>query len=278
MGTRCFVTIFDDQYYEYGAVLLQSLADNYKKELDVICIVNHQIIKDREGKMPSNLVEALTGADHLNIMFRVPENSDAIMGSTNRGEKFPEYISEVALHKLNLASICHDYEEAVFVDADCLFVRDATKLIEHPLYRPIVALPETSLVAERDLGMPERAYFNNGVFVTDLDFWRSNEIEAKFLDWLRDNDSGLAIEQTTMNAVLFEHWFPMTNNFNYWDGFTWALHRSYPNPVLVHFLGHIKPWTDNHDYDPERGPHDVVWRRVYNRVWGIENFWRKDLD
>lgn len=278
MKTRCFVTIFDDRYYEYGAVLLQSLADNYKKPLDVICIVDNQVYNADDGLMRTKFLEALNDADHLNIIFKVPENSDAIMDATNRGEKFPPYISEVALHKLNLASICHEYEEAVFVDSDCLFVRDATKLIEHPLYRPIVALPETSLVAERDLGMPERAYFNNGVFITDLAFWRDNDIEAKFLNWLNNNDPGLAIEQTAMNAVLFEDWFPMTNNFNYWDGFTWALGRSYPNPVLVHFLGHVKPWTENHDYDPERGPHDVVWRRVYDRVWGIENFWTQDLD
>lgn len=123
--------------------------------------------------------------------------------------------------------------------------------------------------------MPERAYFNNGVFVTDLNYWRQNSIEDKIVEWLLKNETGPLVEQTAMNYVLYEEWFPMSPNFNCRDSKIFEHHLYYLDPTIVHFLGPTKPWTPDETLDSERGPWDKEWVQAYARVWGLDNFWRK---
>jgi lipopolysaccharide biosynthesis glycosyltransferase len=164
MPSRCLVTSFDRKYYKYAAVMLQSLAQNYKKPLDVVCIVTPDLLED---DTLDRIKTRLVGADHLNIIFRASNNQEA--KDAKPWFEITNYISGIIIDKVSIGEICHDYDEAVYVDGDCLFVRDATKFVNHPLHAgaKIIAMPEQSMVAERDLGKPEMAYFNNGVFVTD---------------------------------------------------------------------------------------------------------------
>lgn len=270
MTTRCFVTSFDRKYHQYGTVLLQSLADNYKEPLDVICIVADDLMNDGTLELVKS---KLKNADHLNIMFR--ESGHVDEKTAKPWDIITGYISPIILDKVWIAEICHDYDEAVYADGDCLFVKDATKFINHPLHAgaKIIAMPEQSNIAASDLGQPERAYFNNGVFITDLNYWRENDLGAKMTHWMLTEETGSCPEQTAMNLFLHDVWFPMSPNFNYWDSFSWpGLRYAYPEPILIHFLGPIKPWNKvPDDTIIARGPHDKIWKQVYDRVWGIDN-------
>lgn len=271
---RCFVTIFDRHYYEYGAVLIQSLADNYKKPLDVVCLVTEEL--DRQH-WQDKFVNALSGARHLNIKFKSLKEHKDVLDRQDWTANLPEYVTSTAMYKLLIPAGCTEYDEVAYADADCLFVRDATKFIEHPLHAEakIIALSENSIAAERDLGEPERAYFNNGVFVADLNYWRDQKVGDRCFDWLETNDAGQYAEQTAMNVILHDVWFPLSGNFNYWDEFSYCLKNSYPNPVLVHFLGHLKPWLRDEHLDPNRGVHNELWCEVYDKVWGRENLGKR---
>lgn len=272
MTSRCFVTHFDKKYYRYATVLLQTLADNYKKPIDVICIVSREV---KESDVPDLIKSKLANASHLNIQFRSPEND--YVAKAKPWEEITGYLSGSIIEKVFIASICKEYDEAVYADGDCIFVSDATKFIEHPFPNnsKIVALPEQSMIAERDLKKPEIAYFNNGVFITDLNYWRKNDLEKKMLKWMLNEKTGTCPEQTAMNVFLYDVWFPLSPNFNYWDSFSWpGLKISYPHPTLIHFVGPIKPWNSEPDNTVvKRGPHDRLWKYLYNQLWGEEGLY-----
>jgi lipopolysaccharide biosynthesis glycosyltransferase len=272
MPSRCLVTSFDRKYYKYAAVMLQSLAQNYKKPLDVVCIVTPDLLED---DTLDRIKTRLVGADHLNIIFRASNNQEA--KDAKPWFEITNYISGIIIDKVSIGEICHDYDEAVYVDGDCLFVRDATKFVNHPLHAgaKIIAMPEQSMVAERDLGKPEMAYFNNGVFVTDLSYWRKNNLQEKMINWMLTENTGACPEQTAMNIFLHDVWFPLSPNFNYWDSFSWPnLTMAYPHPVIIHFLGPIKPWNFKEDNTViRRGPHDKLWKYIYSQLWGIDTLY-----
>ena len=272
--SRCFVTNFDDNYMPYAAVMLQSLADNYKNPLDVICLVSPGLVGTQEEE---DFIDKLKDTN-LNIEFRSSDKYSDLIQKFNAEERFWSHITNIAMEKLYIGSICNEYDEAVYVDADCLFVGDATKFIEHPLYgKKIVAYSEDIEVVAEDLNLPERAYFNNGVFIADLNYWRDASLEERMTDWILNNETGKCIEQSAMNMFLYEEWFPLSAHFNY-NNHSLSRPKRIKNPALIHFIGPVKPWNDNTDYDPERGKYDLAWRKVYDKVWGIETFWRPHLE
>lgn len=273
---RCLVTNFDKNYYRYAAVMLKTLADNYREHLDVICIVSEDLM---EGDYLEVLREKLSDAPHLNIQFR-STNGSQISKAKPWEELFWGDISSIAIDKIFISSICREYSEAVYVDADCIFTKDAWKFIEHPLpgSSKIVAMPEQSFMAQMDLNAEERAYFNNGVFVTDLDYWRENDLENKMIEWLLTEDVGICAEQTAMNVALYDVWFPMSPNFNYWDSSSSTTFKAaYPSPTVVHFVGALKPWNDEQGSDEfQRGPHDKLWKYIYNQLWDINTLYQQE--
>jgi len=278
MSNRCFVTNFDENYFEYACVLLRSLGNHYKKPIKVICMVPYDLrLREQEA------IEAVD-REHLDIEFRTADKFDSYVQDDRWSINFHNtHHTRTALIKLFISSICHDYDEAVYVDSDAFITADPTDFIEHKLYgQKIVAYAEDTMTAAIDIGHPERAYFNSGVFIADLNAWREGKLEEAFTEWAAENHANathmpFAIEQTAFNAILYENWFPMSGNFNCFDSFS-SMNQIYKNPVIVHFRGPAKPWTDNINYDRDRGPYDLEWRRVYDEVWGIENLWRPNLD
>lgn len=276
MPSRCFVTHFDQKYAEYATVMLQTLAHNYKQPLDVICLVSSDLLNNGTLEL---IKSKLIDADHLNIMFR--SSGGTKVGEAKPWDEITGYLSSIIIDKVLISSLCPEYDEAVYVDGDCIFARNATKFIEHPLpgNSKIVAMPEQSIVPARDLNKPEMSYFNNGVFITDLNYWRENNLEELMLDWMLKNTTGPCPEQTAMNVYLHDVWFPLSPNFNYWDSFSWpGLLMSYPEPVVIHFVGPIKPWNNLPDDTViKRGPHDRLWKYIYNQIWGLDNLYKKEV-
>lgn len=268
---RCLATSFDKNYMKYACVMLQSFADSYKKQIDVVCMVPSEMAN---SKCEAEIASAID-APHLSIKCRSSERYEELIQSRDWERVANPHASNAALLKVFVSSICREYDSVAYIDPDCLIRKDPTNFIEHELYgKKIVAYAEHGFGADRDLKMPERAYFNNGVFVTDLNYWRDAKVEDQIVTWMLENETGPLIEQTAMNFVLYEEWFPMSPNFNCRDSRLSEHSLYYLDPTIVHFLGPIKPWIADPNVDSKRGPWDIHWRRMYNKIWGMENFSR----
>ena len=110
---------------------------------------------------------------------------------------------------------------------------------------------------------PEEGYFNAGVLLINVDFWRDNMMEKVFLEYAADNsDRIFHHDQDILNFTLKDVKGRLPLKYNVQDGFLYTerhflewpceeeLKEAQTHPALVHFTGRFKPWSDmcNHPW------------------------------
>ena len=252
------VTSFDENYYNYACVPVKTLGQNYSgnEKLHVRCLVPESLVEKQEKFI--NIVDE----DLLDIKFIC---SDSYLSLVEEGLAYEsKYITENMSHRLFVGSTFEEYKKIIYIDPDTLVVRDIEPLLNYPLTNKFLAVVEYTGMSKEVFGNPDLPYFNNGVFIADLDFWRSESLELKFVKWLKENGPTPCPEQDAMNAVLQGEWSPLPMTFNLLvfklleDS---EFQKNFDNPLIVHFVGDLKPWGDS----------DIPiwtkkWREIYNQL------------
>lgn len=252
---KVIVTSFDINYFNYSKVTLKSLAQNYhgKDKLDIVCLVPKDILH-LENEYAQSIAE-----EKLNIKFR---SSNAYEKMLQNGlAHASSHITSHCNHRIFLGSVCHDYDIAIYIDSDTIIRRDIEPLLNFKLRNMFMAVQEHSDMSQISFGDKDRPYFNNGIFIANLNFWRQFNAESKMVDWISNNGPTLCPEQDAMNAVFIDWWSPLPISFNMFDWFQWVNeHASKTNsdPLIVHFSGEQKPWLG------ENGSrYNLEWRKIY---------------
>jgi len=173
-------------------------------------------------------------------------------------------------------------DKAIYLDSDVLVCDDLTELWNVPmddhyvLASPDVACPFvdarlgcrnfrranpylaafTPIPNYRELGIDGKSeYFNSGVMVLNLDLWRRDQLAARMLDCLEQNQQHIwCWDQYALNVVLHDRWGRLPIRWN--QG---AHAMEYPDlkscpldcdefrtmledPGIVHFTTEFKPW------------------------------------
>lgn len=255
----CIVLSTDKNFAPYVSTLLRSISANYKgrEKLDVIILVPEEM-SDKRSWFPF--------FRNLKIDLRTPARVDSLefkFATTNITYDFR--FPEVTLYRFFMGSTCLEFDKAIYIDADCIVVRDIQPILDYDLGpAPLAAFHEFYL--SPDLGdydyLKDSAYFNSGVLIADLDYWRKNNIENKLLLEAMDLTKNLGtgyFDQDVLNIVFKNKYIPLNANFNY-------LINNYnlgpkADPIIVHFAGLEKPW--NHLAKDDQWT--KLWR-IYNRM------------
>jgi len=102
---------------------------------------------------------------------------------------------------------------------------------------------------------PQLGYFNAGVILMNLDYWREHEVVNCFMDYLL-NHAGILLfhDQDVLNVVFRESKIVLPIKYNLTNGFLWKktqydtkkykheVLEAREDPVIVHFAGE-KPWN-----------------------------------
>ena len=130
----------------------------------------------------------------------------------------------------------------------------------------------------------EKGYFNAGVLLVNLDYWREHAVINEFYDFIKNRAEDIVFcDQDVMNYVFQDRKtsFPIKYNFN--SGFLfkppkfdyWKNEKEFKealqNPVVVHFAGD-KPW-----YVYQRVPHpfNSTWTLYQNQTLWKGVMWEK---
>jgi lipopolysaccharide biosynthesis glycosyltransferase len=94
---------------------------------------------------------------------------------------------------------------------------------------------------------PGAKYFNSGVLLINLDFWRRNKVYERAVEFIRDNPEKVNYyDQDALNATLVDSWISLSAIWN--DHARSKLHvpavrnKNILDPAIVHFVGPFKPW------------------------------------
>ncbi len=155
---------------------------------------------------------------------------------------------------------------AIYLDADVLVRADLARLWATPQKdfpvlavrdagAPIVSAPR-GLLNYAELGLArDRAYFNAGVMLLDLERWRAESLGARLLRYLETHAHAIRWwDQDALNAVLAGHWGELDPRWNQipqvWEpaapeteAFPAALRELViRDPWIVHYSTWSKPW------------------------------------
>ena len=161
----------------------------------------------------------------------------------------------------------------VYLDTDVLVLHDLEELYRLDLGDNVfAAVSEAECVngacdpKDCDLFPPGAAfYFNSGVMVFNLRVYREGNYLARAIAWHKENHAKSKLhDQDVLNGISVGKTLRLPLKFNYGDGWlvrflkcgrgthTWRGNRpeevfeAIRHPVVVHFVGHKKPWRKCH--------------------------------
>jgi lipopolysaccharide biosynthesis glycosyltransferase len=191
------VTSFDANYLQYSYVFVKTLSENYHGStvLDLYCLVPEDVLG-----MENIFVENLGDVSNLNIKFICSDKFSKF--SANERVSGSEWISKNAWHRIFIPSLCKDFDRVVYIDSDTMIMRDVSPLINFNLTNKFAAFIENNFnSAERVFEDQDRVYFNAGVFVADLNYWRSLGLEEKMINDVLLHGVTLMLEQDRLNIA-----------------------------------------------------------------------------
>lgn len=115
----------------------------------------------------------------------------------------------------------------------------------------------------------DNGYFNSGVLLMNLDYWREHKICQRCLVYLNNNyDRLFANDQDVLNAVLWNQKLRLPVTYNYQVQFlaNYFYHKDEPelqaeirntksNPIIIHYAVPTKPWNV------------LYYKMPYKRIW-----------
>jgi lipopolysaccharide biosynthesis glycosyltransferase len=252
---KVVVTSFDSNYMGYSRVAIKSLGMNYHGDtpLEVVCLVPESIMGLEDDYRMS------VAQDNLRIRFMISEKFLKL--DKDGYARGVQHVTPNAYQRIFIGSLFPEYDFAIYIDPDTIILRDISPLLDYSGSGTFFAVMETVNNSKRLFNNSDVPCFNSGVFIADLEFWRSNSIEDKLVEWITHNPDTQFAEQDSLNAILAKHLSPLPFSFNFFDwiiGNNKLMAKEYDDPLIVHFAGYQKPWAGE-----STSIYADLWRSVY---------------
>ncbi len=265
---------FDTGYAPHAATVMESIIQNCPEKLDfavIYCDLNEEtrtILSNHfQGKVSSLL------------FYEVDEQA---MKKTIKDVRVAEHLTSLSTYlRLFAPTILKEDDHVVYLDCDVIVKENILNIVKNAdLTKPLCAVTEynpkykfrnlmelssreKSFVdswiyeaywcrAYKGLGLNEEVgYFNSGVMIVNLAYWREHGIGEKAIKFLIENPGKVfSADQDALNHVIGGNYFELAPQWNtivaesgVFTNYTREeLEQAYSNPKIMHFAGPIKPW------------------------------------
>ena len=287
----------DDNYIMPTGVMLTSLFEN-NKDINVNIHLLH-------GGLTDAHIEQITHQVNIygqNIIFyRMDDNlfRDFPIGKSYQTDHVGS--SMATYYRLFLSRVLSDdIEKVIYLDGDILVVDSLQELWDMDMSDKVIAAVADSynndITHYNRLRYPQKqGYFNAGVLLINLKYWREHNVQSLFIDYVANYPERLAChDQDVLNYVfkdvkkelpfkynmLNEYWFDVRYNMISWE-YEKHILDGQKNPVIIHFTCIPKPWYKNckHPYKKmfDKYKSMSLWSNVKEKRWTsikyiLENF------
>jgi lipopolysaccharide biosynthesis glycosyltransferase len=267
----------DNNFVPHCATTIMSIIKNNTSNL------YFYILTEGLNDENSNILRKIVIDNHCEINYIKVQNNllnRCIMPNSNT----LSHISIATYYRLFIADLLpENVNKVIYFDCDIIVRNSLTDLwnedISDYAIGSVYHLCTKNFTEPKRLGYPvEYGYFNAGVLLINLDYWRSNHITEKLLTYLEKNCQNVFYhDQDVLNSVLYDQckWLPfkwnMMTSFFQKDIFSQKLNdqkefhqpfyiegkiemrREINNPSVIHFVARPKPWNQGcvHPYRME---------------------------
>ena len=185
--------------------------------------------------------------------------------------RIKERITRTAYYRLFVTEMLPTtIDKVLYLDGDVIVRHSLEELWNMDLSgRALAAAPdmkEDTTDRYEGLGYSKSlGYFNSGVLLINLAYWRQHQATKLFGEFLRDRwETILFHDQDVLNYVFREQKMRMPIKYNFQDGFLfktpeydWPRYgeeviAARKDPVIVHFTSNSKPWKYSYSPNPFR--------------------------
>ena len=267
----------DNNYAPYCGIMLTSLFDSNRD-----CRFNVYVFIDDDLSGINKKKYNKLGQKYGNIINLMKIDNSMIEGFPIT----PSHITRPTYYRLLAAELLpNDIHRVIYLDSDLVVVGDIKPLwnvdIEGKALAGIRGCSDFVQHHCERLNYPRLFdYFNAGVLIINLDYWRMMQLNEKLIAYVLGSSSSLLLmDQDVLNGVLYDKKLLLPSRYNFqvllfttqfWNHYTSELQQYYLDEVqhvcIVHYAGGEKPWSIR-QYG---GPFFSVWNK-YRRI----SMWRK---
>lgn len=241
----------DDAYAEHCGVLMVSICENKGNDSVYFHVLTSGFKASNENALRS-IVKRY--GQSLEI-YKVDEND-----LKNCPIRKNDRVSIAAYFRILLPVILPEsIHKVLYLDCDILVLKSLDELwnINIDNYSAGVVMDQQGQDIrkfnnlEYDMAL---VYFNSGVMLINLDYWRKDDITSKTLTYINSNPEKLKWwDQEALNYILKNTKFNLPLRFNVQEEFYWKnpliarkyweeMYEASEKPVILHYNGAIKPW------------------------------------
>ena len=241
----------DNNFAPYCGIMLTSLFENNKNHSFTVFILTKGLSKentDKLNKLASLYQQTIT-------MIELDSNT-----FTACPIKEDDPVSIVAYYRLALPFVLPtDIHKVLYLDVDMIVNKQIDNLYSIDINGvALTACVDLNIdeVTLTKVGVPKEQYFNSGVLLINLDFWRRSHIAEGCFKFIIDNPDLITYwDQDALNATLHNAipFMDITYNFlttnlekqfynDYSDEIKQRVLQCAQQPTIIHFTAGEKPW------------------------------------
>lgn len=241
----------DDKYVPYCGIMLTSLFEN-----NINCQINVYLLTEELNLSNRSILKELSLKYNQEINIVIVDG-EKLNGCPIKPE---DHVSLATYYRL-LAPILvqQDIDRILYLDCDMVVNDSIEELYNIELKDTAVAavLDEDYITREKykRLDYPEeKKYFNAGMLLINLSYWRKNRVMERCFDYIHNNPERITFhDQDTLNYVLQDEKILISTRNNLQTGFLY-IHNKYElkmmneiidsikSPMIIHYTGPNKPW------------------------------------
>lgn len=239
----------DDNYVQHCGVMLTSLFENNRDE-----IINVYLLT--EGLSNESMAAIQRIIERYNAFFYYCQINAAFF------DKCPirknDHVSIATYYRFVIPQVLPLTESKVlYLDCDIIIRKQISELWNIDLTDYAIAAVDETICQSQEVFRrlqydAKYGYFNAGVMLINVEYWRQNSISENLFNYVNLNTDKIILhDQDTLNAVLHDCWLPVVTTWNMGETFYRAciepdnqeLFRYLKDPAILHYTWRPKPWN-----------------------------------
>lgn len=229
----------DENYLPFLTISAISLKEHASRDYQYrIYVLNADIDTNKTKKLKEQ------EEDWLKIQFvNVAKQIESIKNAL----QLRDYYTGTTYYRIFIAEMFPEYEKALYIDSDTIFLDDVSKLFNVQLGENYVgAIPDEAVASVKEfssytkevLGIEANKYFNAGVLLINLKKCREEGFYKRFCDLLSRYKFSVAQDQDYLNVICKDKVCYIDKEWNRMP----IGGKSVERPKLIHYNLTLKPW------------------------------------
>ena len=239
-------TAFDRSFKIPASVMMRSVVENSQHRIHF-----HLLIPKSEGGINAKFFDDFPLPSDCDFSVYRIENENFTKELRMKGI---QHFSDAAIFRLFMTDyLPKSIDRVLYLDGDLYVNLDIFDIFEK--YSDGVFSARIENLAS--------GYFNSGVFLTSLNYWRDHTVTKQLVNFLRQNPGLEYKDQDSLNYVFESKNLPLDNLYNFpFENFRYFKSSNLAD-CIFHFTGSIKPWKS---HAPRVFPVNL-WRDTYSDIY-----------